>query len=174
MNKQDKGQTIDFLAHNFQANEASFLINFKGLTVHQMQTLRRQVRKGGGMVKVAKARLMKRAVEGIDGAQDFKPFLRDQVGIVFASKNFPVIAKTLHDFSKQNESMQVVAAFLEQRVFDKQAFAVIAQLPPKEVLVAQLCGVLKAPTRNLVGVLHMVLVRLLFVLKQAAEKKAAS
>jgi large subunit ribosomal protein L10 len=95
------------------------------------------------------------------------------VGLVFASKNFPEIAKVLHSFSKKNESLQFVAGFLEKKVFDKQSVIRIAQLPNKEVLIAQLCGVLQGPARNFASLFHVMIVRLLFVLKQIAENEKA-
>lgn len=171
MNKQEKIKVVSELHEDLQQNEASFIINFRGLTVQQLQTLRKQLRQNDGSLKIAKARLMKRAAEGIEGIDPFKNYFKDQVGLVFAKQNFPALAKTLHDFAKQNQAFSIVAGFLESRVFDKNAVTQIAQLPPKEVLAAQLCGVLKAPVNNMVGILNMLTLRLIFVLKKAAENQ---
>lgn len=171
MKRQEKAQVVDFLHASLKQNQASFLINFKGLTVKQMQLLRQEVRTTGGLLKVAKARLIKRAVVGVDGADSLHPYLKDQIGVVFASEEFPSVAKVLYGFSKKNESCQLVAALLEKKVFDKNAVMRIAQLPTKEVLIGQLCGALQGSGRNLASVFHIMIVRMLFVLKQVAEKK---
>jgi large subunit ribosomal protein L10 len=171
MKKQEKAQVVDFLHTSIQQSAASFLVNFKGLTVKQMQLLRKEVRETGGLLKIAKARLIKRAVVGVDGANDLNEYLKDQIGIVFAPQEFPSVAKALYGFSKKNESLQLIAALLEKKVFDKQAVMRIAQLPTKEVLVAQLCGALQGPGRNLASFFHIMICRMLFVLKQVAEKK---
>lgn len=171
MKRQEKAQVVDFLHASMEQSSASFLVNFKGLTVKQMQLLRKEVRNTGGLLKVAKARLIKRAVVGIDGADHLNDYLKDQIGIVFASQEFPGVAKALYGFSKKNESFQLIAALLEKKVFDKHAVVRIAQLPTKEVLVAQLCGALQGPGRNLASFFHIMMVRMLFVLKQIAETK---
>jgi large subunit ribosomal protein L10 len=171
MKKQEKVQVVDFLHTTMQQSTASFLVNFKGLTVKQMQLLRKEVRGTGGLLKVAKARLIKRAVAGIDGADDLNEYLKDQIGIVFALQEFPNVAKALYGFSKKNESLQLIAALLEKKVFDKNAVVRIAQLPTKEVLVAQLCGVLQGPGRNVASFFHIMICRMLYVLQQIAEKK---
>jgi large subunit ribosomal protein L10 len=172
MKRHEKAQVVNFLHDTIQQSAASFLVNFKGLTVKQMQLLRKEVRQNGGLLKVAKARLMKRAVADVEGGHDLMPYLKDQVGVVLVAHDFPLIAKVLHSFSKKNESLQLVAGLLEKRVFDKQSVIRIAQLPNKEVLVAQLCGVLQRPAQNLASLFHVMVARMLFVLKQVAEKQA--
>lgn len=174
MKRQEKAQVVDFLHTSMEQNQASFLINFKGLTVKQMQLLRKEVRTTGGLLKIAKARLIKRAVVGIDGADNLNSYLKDQIGIVFASQEFPNVAKALYGFSKNNESFQLVAALLEKKVFDKSAVMRIAQLPTKDVLISQLCAVLQGPSRNFASFFHVMIARMLFVLKQVAEKKEVS
>jgi large subunit ribosomal protein L10 len=171
MKKQEKARVVASLSDAFKASQASFLINFKGMTVLQMQNLRRKIRQDGGTLQVAKARLMKRAVQEAEGTDTFVPYLKDQLGIVFARDNAPLFAKTLNEFAKKNESFKVVACFLDNRTFDSASVLRIAHLPPREVMLAQLCGVLKAPARGLVGTLNMVLLRLLLVLQQVAQKQ---
>src|SRR5438477_2176479 len=172
MKRQEKIDVVSTLHESFNASQASFLINFKGMTVAQMQDLRKKIRQDGGTLQVAKARLMKRAVQGAEGIDTFVPYLKDQLGIVFAKDNAPVFAKILHEFSQKGQSFKVVACFLDHRTFDYASIVRIASLPSKDVLLAQLCGVLKSPTRGMVGTLNMIVLRLLLVLQQIAQKQA--
>lgn len=171
MNRQEKAQVIDLLHDGFSNNQAAFLVNFKGLSVKQMQLLRKSLRQHGGFLKVAKARLMRRATEGIEGVDGLKDFLKEQVGLIFVEHNSPAVAKALHEFSKQNEALKVVAGFLDHQVLDKTSVIRIAQLPSRQQLLAQLCGTLNAPLTSFVGILHTMVVRPLVVLKQIADKK---
>src|SRR5262249_14019905 len=127
MKKHEKAQVIQSIHEAMQRSEASFVVNFKGLSVKLMQRLRKEVRESGGTLKVAKARLMKRAAADLEGANDLLSHFKNQVGLVFVAKNFPEVAKVLHAFSKKNESFQFVAGFLEKKVFDKQSVIRIAQ-----------------------------------------------
>ena len=170
MKKHEKVKVVNLLHDGFKAAEASFLVNFKGLTVKQMQLLRRELRQAGASLKVSKARLMKRAVSDIEGGQQFSAYLKDQVAVVFAQQDFPSVAKSLHGFSKKHEAMQLVAGLLESKLVDKHAILRIAQLPNKEILIAQLCGLLNAPAGKAASLLHQMIARLLYVLKAISDK----
>ena len=85
MNRQQKESVVESLRKSFTQSNISFLVGYRGLTVAQMQVLRNDLRKCGGTMRVTKARLMKRAVEGVEGAQEMGPYFRDQVALVFSS-----------------------------------------------------------------------------------------
>ena len=100
MNRQEKAQVVDVLQNDFSQNHGAFIVNFKGLTVDKMQVLRKNLRQQSGVLKVAKARLMSRAVDAVPGAADLKSLLKDQVGLVFAQKEAPAVAKMLYQFAQ--------------------------------------------------------------------------
>lgn len=172
MNRQQKEQVIELLKDNFNKSAASFVVNYQGLTVDKMQTLRNELRSQGGTLKVTKARLMKRAVDGMQDVEALTPYLEQQVGVVFASQEAPTVAKVLSDFAKDNEALQVVVGCLDAQLLDQASVARIASLPSKEVLLAQVCGTMKAPIAGLANVLNILVVRLLWTLKQVQEKKS--
>jgi len=171
MNRQQKAIVVEELKKSLLGSKAAFLVGFRGLNVSQMQGLRSDLRSKGGSLKVAKARLMKRAVDGETDIEQLAPFFKDQIGIVFAQEQFSDVAKILSDFSKKNEALNLVAGYLEATVIDKGRISQIASLPPKEVLLAQVCGTLNAPIVGMVRSLNMIILKLLFVLKQVGEKK---
>lgn len=162
MNREQKVGLVASLKEEFAHSNASFLINFRGLTVDQVQALRKDIRSQGGRFKVAKARLIKMAAQGISDAEIMQPYFKDQIGVVFAKDQAHAIAKSLHNFAKQHEAFSVIAGSVESNLLDLPAFTKFALLLPREVQLAQLCGVLQAPG-----------VKLLFVLKALQEKLAA-
>lgn len=172
MNRQQKEELVSVLRAAFSDNQASFLVRYRGLRVDQMQDLRGKLREKGGRFQVAKTRLMKRAVEGLSGIDELAPHLKDQVGIAFAADDAAAVAKILCDFAKSHEQLQVVAGCLDAAVMDAASVVRIASLPSREVLLAQVLGGINAPLNNFGGMMRMMLMRLLFVLKQAAEKKS--
>jgi len=171
LNKQQKEQVVEGLRNNLMHSQASFLVGYKGLTVSQMESLRSELRKQGGKLQIAKARLMKRAAEGLEGAQDIVNQFKDQVGIVFTSEEPPAIAKILNQFAKGNEALELKAGFLDAQVLDRQGILRIAALPPKEVLLAQICGTIQAPASGLTRVVHTSVVRVLWLLQEVQKKK---
>lgn len=171
MNREQKAEIIDLLKNDFSNSQASFVVGYKGLTVKQMQSLRKELRANNSTFKVAKGRLMKRAVQDVEGLNELAPYFKEQIGIVFATDGASAVAKILHNFSKENEALRLVAGFYDSRVLASEAVARIATLPSREVLLAQVCGTLKAPTAKLVTVLNMQMLRLLWTLQKIAEKK---
>ncbi len=152
MNRQQKVEVIDLLKNGLSGSDASFIVGFKGLSVAQMQNLRKQLRTQGAKLKIAKGRLMKIASAGLP-AQDLAPFFKEQIGLVFAAKDSTAIAKVLYDFAKKHEALKIVAGCMDSKVVDKAHINKIASLPTREVLLAQLCGTLQLPMFMLVAVL---------------------
>ncbi len=173
MNREHKSVVVKELSDGFSQSQASFIVTCKGLTVSQIEGLRTGLREQGGSFRVAKARLIKRAVDGVDGVDQLGPFLKEQIGVVFASDEAPAVAKILHDFAKQNEEFQLVVGCLDKSLLDAGAIKRIATLPSKEVLLAQVCGTLNAPISGFVNVLSILILRLLWTLKRIEEKKQA-
>lgn len=170
MNRQQKEQVVESLRESFTKSDA-FLIGYRGLSVAQMQALRNDLRQHGGTMRVTKARLMKRAVEGLEGAQNMEPYFKDQIALVFSAQEPSAVAKALNTFAKENEALSIVAGCLDEQVVDAASVVRIASLPSREVLLAQLLGTLQAPTKNFASVLNMQVLRLLWTLNKVAEQK---
>lgn len=162
MNREQKVGLVASLKEEFANSSASFLVNFRGLTVDQVQALRKDIRAKGGRFKVAKARLIKMAAQGVSDAEIMQPYFKEQIGVVFANDQAHSIAKILNSFAKEHEALSVIAGSVESNLLDSSAFKKFALLPSKEILLAQLCGTLQATG-----------VKLLFVLKALQEKLAA-
>jgi len=160
MNREQKAIIIDSIKKDFAQSEASFIVGYKGLTVKQLQALRKELRSKNGTFRVAKGRLIKIAVNGLDGISELTPYFKEQIGVVFADQQAPAVAKVLYDFSKKNDAFKLVAGFFDARVLPTKDIERIATLPSREVLLAQVCYVL-----------NMQMVRLLWTLQKVAEAK---
>lgn len=171
MNRQEKEKMVVELRDKMTGSQAVFLVNYRGLSVAQMELLRVGLRAQGGSFKIAKARLMKRAVEGVDAVDAMAPYFKDQIGLVFADGEAPVVAQALRDFSKEHQLFDIVLGSINARLLSKDDVIRVASLPTKDVLLAQTCAVLNAPITNLTRVLHMLVARLLYVLKKIEEQK---
>lgn len=171
MNKQQKELTIKELREHFKQSSSSFLIGIKGLSVTQTQALRSQLRQEGGQLKVAKVRLIKRAVSDVACGEGFMPFLKEQVGVVFVNQASPSVAKVLSDFSRENTALDLIAGYFESQIFDKAGVQRIAALPSREVLLGRLCGSLNAPIAKFVWTLNAYLQKLSGSQEKEQEKQ---
>lgn len=145
MNRQEKTHVVDELQWKLQECSSAFVVNYKGLKVNEVQKLRRTLAAQGGELKVAKARIMKRAVETVDGMKVLNEHLKNQIALVFSKAEAPSIAKVLYDFSKEHGALDIVVGFSDAKLLNKEDVILIASLPSREVLLAKLCGVLMAP-----------------------------
>jgi len=171
MNRQQKEDLVKVLKDNFSDQE-SFLVGYRGLSVAKLQSLRKDIKSKGGNLKVAKVRLMKLAIQNVEGLDDLAPHMKNQLAVVFAGTGDTAsVVKTLSDFQKDNDSFDLLAGFFDSRVVSKDDLKKIANLPSREVLLAKLCGTLNAPIVGLVCSLNQVVAQLPLVLKQIAEKK---
>jgi large subunit ribosomal protein L10 len=175
MNRQQKEDVVGLFQKDFLANKGTFFVNYSGLTVGQMQQLRRQLREKGGALKIAKMRLVRRALANIEGVDGLLSHCKNQLGVVFAydANEVSGVAKALSDFAKKNESLGLVIGCMDSQLLDKTAIVRIASLPSKEVLLAQLCGTLNAPLTSLVYGLNSMIVKLLLALKEIEKQKQA-
>lgn len=171
MNRQEKESVVSQLREEFSQSEAAFLVGYRSLTVRQLERLRSDLRQKGGTFKITKARLMKLAVKGLDGQQDLAPFFKNQVGLVFSTQETPEIAKILKEFAKEHVALELVVGCLDRKILQKNDVIRIATLPSREVLLAQVAGTLNAPISSLASVLNVLIVRLLWTLKQVEEQK---
>ncbi len=171
MNRQDKSLAIGTLAKEFQSNDAAFIVGMQGMTVSQVESLRKGVRKHGKFL-VAKNSLLRIAVKDIPAISHLTPYFKGQIAVIFVPREASSVAKLINDVSRENEHLKIVAGCYESRVFDQDMVKFLGSLPPKEILVAQLCGLLKAPMVQHVSVLNQIIARLLYVLKQASEKQS--
>ena len=171
MNRHEKNELVEALRHDFTENQASFVVNVQGLTVGQLQLLRRNVRQHGGKIKVPKNTLAKLAIREIPGVCDLEPFFKQQIAVIFADKDSVAVAKAIDLFAKENERMHIIAGCIEKHVIDKAMIEYLSSLPPREQLLATVCGSLRAPITQHLFLLHQLIVRFLWVLKRVAEKK---
>jgi large subunit ribosomal protein L10 len=171
MNRQEKSTVVEKLRHDLENSQAVFVVSYKGLTVSLVQSLRKELRKHDGAFKVAKGRLMKRATQGLSDFEQLEPYFKEQIGLVFAEKNSPAVAKVIADFSKENASLQIIVGCLDAKLLDSQSVARVASLPSREVLLAHLCGTLQAPMTQLARVLDQLSKKLVAEAEQAGEQQ---
>ncbi|HEV3089838.1 MAG TPA: 50S ribosomal protein L10 [Candidatus Cybelea sp.] len=150
-----------------------FFTDYAGLTVAEITKLRGELRKDGNTYAVVKNTLFKIAAGEL--AAQVEEYLAGPTGVVFAGADPVAPAKALKTFSDSVKRVTVKAAYIDGKVVDAKQVDVLAKLPPKIELLAQLVGTLANPLRGLVTVLsgnQRGLVRALDAIRE--QKEAAS
>lgn len=145
-NKKVVVSEIEELAKNAKS---IVLVDYRGLSVAQATELRNTVRTAGGVYKVYKNRLMKIAFEnqGITfPASDFE----GTTAVLFHPTDEVAPAKIALDGSKKyGKTLSLKSGYVDGKYFDTTAITALANIPSREVLVAQLLGMLTNPMRSL-------------------------
>jgi large subunit ribosomal protein L10 len=164
-----KAGMITALTEVFKTNEVVVVAHYSGLTVAQMQTLRRQMKQAGATVKVAKNRLAKIALEGSDVAS-IAPLLKGPTLIAFSGD--PVAApKVAVDFAKTNERFVIIGGAMGKTSLDPNAVKALAALPSLDELRATIIGLIQAPATKIAQVVNAPAAKVARVLQAYAAKE---
>jgi large subunit ribosomal protein L10 len=171
VDRAQKGELVTTLNAAFKGAGSIVVAHYAGLTVAQMQTLRRQMKAQGATVKVAKNRLTKLALDGT-GVADLGPLLKGPTILAFAKD--PVVApKVAADFAKAHDKFVVRGGALGQTALDADGVKALATMPSIEELRAKLIGLVQAPATKVAGVLQAPAGGLARVVAAYARKEAA-
>jgi large subunit ribosomal protein L10 len=121
----------------------------KGLSVGQMQTLKRGIRPLESEYLVTKKTIIDRAVKGYVEDNVDMYAMEGSVGLVIGKGDAYAISKNLYDFSKKNPALQFWGAVFGGKFINKEGFLEMAKMPSKEVLIGRLLGMLTYPMRGL-------------------------
>ena len=152
MDRAEKSELVTDLGGIFKSTNVVVVAHYSGLTVAQMQTLRRQMKQAGASVKVAKNRLAKIALEGSDVAS-IAPLLKGPALIAYSGD--PVAApKVATDFAKANEKFIILGGAMGKTSLDPNGVKALAALPSLDELRAKLLGLLQAPATKIAQVVN--------------------
>lgn len=153
-------------------NQSPFLIvtEYTGMNVTNFSELRIRLAGAGAQCKVVKNTFLRRAAAEV-GYPDLAASLNGQTAIVTGESDVCAAAKILRNFSAEFQKPAVKIGVLDKAVISKEQIRALADLPPKEILQAQLLGVLKSPLRKLVTLLNEPGASLARLLKARIEKE---
>ena len=167
-----KQGSIDELSGIFRASSVVVVAHYSGLTVAQMQNLRKQMKLAGARVKIAKNRLAKIALKDTD-AVIISRLLKGPT--VLAYSGDPVAApKVAIDFAKTNEKFVILGGSMGKTALDLNAVKALAALPSLDELRGTIVGLLKAPATKLTQLVNAPAAKIARVVQAHASKGAAA
>lgn len=164
-----KAQTIDELTEQLANAKLVVLTDYRGLKVSDLQGLRTTLRPIDGEFRIAKNTLTRIAAERA-GIVGLEPVLEGPLAIGFANGDIVGFAKAVSDFARTSRILTIKGGVLDNKFINADQVEGISTLASKEVLQAQLLGMLKAPQRNLVSVLSGPSRSVAYVLNARAEQ----
>ena len=143
LNRSEKEAVIGEVTALAAKSQTMVLAEYRGITVADMTKLRSEARGNGVTLSVLKNTLARRAVAG----SSFEVAADQMTGplIYGFSEDAVAAARVVADFAKTNDKLVIRAGVFGGKALDVDAVKKLASIPSKEVLLAQLCGLLKSP-----------------------------
>ncbi len=172
LTRQQKEQIVDDVATAIKDGKSVTLIDYKGLSANDMVALKKSLYGVDAPLRIVKKSLLAIAMEkaGIDEYE--RRMFNGQIALSVSSADEVSGPKTIADFAKTNENVQIVGGTLGKKVLSAEEMTALAKLPSQEQLRAQIVGTLNAPIAGFVNVLAGNLRGLTTVLKAVADQKA--
>lgn len=154
--------------------DASLIVftDYRGLNVEEVSELRNKLRAPGVEFRVLKNTMTRFALKNV-GYDSVADQVQGPNAILFSNEDVVTPAKTIFDFVKKHPNLEVKLGILEGQSVSAEKVKELADLPPREVLVAQVLGTMQAPITSFVRVLNANITGLARALDQIREKKAS-
>jgi large subunit ribosomal protein L10 len=173
MPRPEKVQAVADIKEWLQSAQAVFVTEYRGLSVKQLADLRRRLRKTGAEYRVVKMTLAKRAAKEL-GLDALDQELTGPTALTFAHHDAVATAKTLRDFAREADRLVLKGAMLGPVVLAPEQVSRLADIEPREVLLARIAGGLQAPVTKAAGLLASFTRNAASMFGQLLEKKAAA
>lgn len=151
--RPEKVAVVDEVREQFGAADAVILTEYRGLKVKDLAGLRRTLRTNGGEYKIYKNTLVNLAAQE-RGLGELEPLLHGPTAIAFVKGDAAAVAKALRDYSRTNPLLVIKGGVLGDKIIDARETTALAELPSREVLLAQLAGAMAAPLQQMAGLLQ--------------------
>lgn len=170
--RPEKVAVVEEVRERLAAASAAVLTEYRGLKVSDLAALRSSLRPVGGAYKVYKNTLVRFAARDL-GLGELEELLTGPTAIAFVDGDAAAVARALRDFARTNPQLVVKGALLGGRVLSAAETAALADLPPREVLLAQVAGALQSPLATFAGLLQALPRKFAYALAALIEKGGA-
>ena len=151
MNKEQKRNYISEMTAQFDKSEAVLVTHYQGLTVKQLDDLRKQMREHGIQFKITKNKITKLALEKTK-CKDLANLFTGPTAIAL-SKDAISSAKILTKFSKENNNLKILGGIMGKEILDIAGVANVASLPTLDEARAKIVGILRSPAQKIISIL---------------------
>lgn len=170
MATKEKENQVEFLKNKFSQANSVIVADHTGINVNELTALRRDLKKSNAEFRVAKNTLLKLAAKE-SGLEELSEVLNGPTSMVFGFDDPSVPARIIHEFSKKSEKPKVKAFILENSILSIADYKKIAQLPPKEQVLAILIGAVEGPITNFIMTIDGVTRNFIGLVDELAEKR---
>ncbi len=170
LRRQARVAEVERLKERLREAKSMVLTDYRGLTVGEITALRQALREASAEYRVVKNSLTQLAAQAV-GITELEQYLAGPTAVAFSSGDLVATAKVLITFSKKTPVLQVKAGIVDGQILPREEVLAMAELPPRQVMLARLVVIMAAPLRGLVGTLSGSLRGLVVGLDQVRQKR---
>ena len=167
-----KVEVVDEVKTRVGAATASIVSEYRGLTTAELADLRGALAAVGGDYRIFKNTLVRLAIDGGE-YQPLSEYLNGPTALTFVQGDISAVAKALRDFSRNNPLLVIKGGLADGSLLSPGDLAALADLPPREVLLACLAGALAAPMQQMAGLLQALPRNMAYGLSALIEQRQA-
>ena len=171
--RPEKVAVVEEVRARMTSANAALLTEYRGLKVHELASLRGAIREAGGEYKIYKNTLVRLAVADLNLPQ-LDAMLIGPTAIAFVDGDAVLVAKSLRDFARTNPNLLIKGGVLGTSVLSAADAGALADVAPREQLLAQLAGLLAAPLRQFAGLLSALPRNFAYGLSALIEQKGGA
>ncbi len=171
--RAEKVAAVAEVRERLERTDAAILTEYRGLKVSDLAVLRRALRVAGAEYKIYKNTLVRRATATADRTA-MDPFLEGPTAIAFVEGDVAAAAKVLREFARTHPALVVKGSLIGSDLLDARSTTALADLPSREVLLAQIAGALAAPLRQFAGLLKALPQNLAYGISALIDQKRAA
>lgn len=171
MNRKEKEDFVAEIRGRLQKAYATFLVDYHGLNVEAMNSLRKELKKNNIEFQVVKNRLLKLACQDTNTVA-LQDHLTGPCAMAMTYEDAVLPAKILIAQSKEFKHLEIKVGQIDGKVIDFASIKRLAELPSREILLAQALSALQGVPTALVRVLNGVMLNLIYALKAVEKQKA--
>jgi large subunit ribosomal protein L10 len=169
ISRQRKVELVKEYIEHLKESQGIVLADFQGLSMNEMSQIRHAMRPVGGKFQVIKNRLLALALKEAEISIPDE-WLIGPTAVGFCYDEVPPVAKALVDAAKESETLRIKGGFMGTSAIGTEQVQAIAQLPSREVLLAQVLGTINAPASQMAGVVANGVRQILNVLQAYVDK----
>ncbi len=173
MSRAQKVERVAAIREQISASEAVYLTEFRGITVQQMQEIRRSMREGDARLRVVKMSLTRLAASDL-GYEDLSEHLAGPTALVFAEGDPLAAARTVREQSRQHRRLVLKGAMMEGRFLGLDGVTELAILGSRSQLMGKVAGGMAAPLNKAAGVFASFTRSAVGAFTQLLERKQAA
>ena len=152
MSRAQKETEIKALSERFANDELVVVTHYSGLTVHELQDLRAELRKEGASFKVTKNSLAKIAIKGTK-FEALNDMFMGPTGVA-SSQDSVAAAKAAYEFAKKHKKLVILGGALGEKILNTEEIEALAKLPSLDEVRSKLVGLLQAPATKMAGLMQ--------------------